>query len=100
MVISALLIGTLDFYHLIPLSATLNLTGGHKVSTKPNPLLSFSPTVVGNFPARSRAARMLLVGLINGYAASTNFIVAAVKHHCGSTNRKTALTADARTALP
>ena len=30
----AMLIGTIDFYHFIPHSVTLTLTGGHKVSTK------------------------------------------------------------------
>ena len=41
--ISAVLIGTIDFfYHLIPRSLTLTLPGGHKVSAKQNLLASFS----------------------------------------------------------
>ena len=39
-----MLIGTTDFYHCIPLSLTLILPGGHKVSAKQNLLASFSPT--------------------------------------------------------
>ena len=35
-------IGTIDFYHFVPLSLTLTLAGGHKVSTKQNLLASFS----------------------------------------------------------
>ena len=42
--IPALLIGTIGFYHFIPLSLTLTLPGGHKVSTKQNLLASFSHT--------------------------------------------------------
>ena len=38
----AMLIGTMDFCHFIPLSLTLTLPGGHKVSTKQNLLASFS----------------------------------------------------------
>ena len=37
-------IGTYGFYHFIPLSVTLTLAGGHKVSTKQNLLASFSYT--------------------------------------------------------
>ena len=37
-------IGTIDFYHFIPLSLTLTLAGGRKVSTKQNLLASFSET--------------------------------------------------------
>ena len=36
----ARLIGTIDFYHFIPLSLTLTLPGGHKVSAKQNLLAS------------------------------------------------------------
>ena len=32
--IPALLIGTIDFYHFIPLSLTLTLSGGHKVTVQ------------------------------------------------------------------
>ena len=32
----AMLIGTIDFYHFIPLLLTLTLPGGNKVSTKQN----------------------------------------------------------------
>ena len=44
--ISVMLIGTIDFYHLIPLSLTLTLPGGHKVSAKQNLLASYSRTVL------------------------------------------------------
>ena len=37
-----LVIGTIDFYHFIPLSVTLTLLGGHKVSAKENLLALFS----------------------------------------------------------
>ena len=36
---------TINFYHFIPLSLTLTLPGGHKVSTKQNLLASFSRTL-------------------------------------------------------
>ena len=39
--ISAMPLGTIDFFHFIPLSLTLTLPGGHKVSTKQNLLLRF-----------------------------------------------------------
>ena len=39
--IPAMLIGIIDFYHFIPLSLTLTLPEGHKVSTKQNLLLHF-----------------------------------------------------------
>ena len=42
--IPAMLIDTIVFYHLIPLSLILTLPGGHKVSAKQNLLASFSPT--------------------------------------------------------
>ena len=43
------LIGTADFYHIIPLSMTLTLTGGHKVSKKQNVLgVTFSHTLIQN----------------------------------------------------
>ena len=32
----AMLVGTIDFYHLIPLPVTLTLAGDHKASTKQN----------------------------------------------------------------
>ena len=41
--IPAQLIGTIDFYHFMPLSLTLS-QGGHKVSAKQNLFASFSPT--------------------------------------------------------
>ena len=37
----AMLISTIDFYRVIPLSMTLTLTGDHKVGTKRNLLASF-----------------------------------------------------------
>ena len=40
--ILAMLIGTIEFCHFIPLSVTLTLAGGHKVSTEQNLLASFS----------------------------------------------------------
>ena len=40
----AMLIGTIHFYHFIPLSLTLTVPGGHKVSAKQYLLASFSPT--------------------------------------------------------
>ena len=43
--IPAMLIGTISLYHFIPLSLTLALPGGHKVSTKHNLLASFSPAL-------------------------------------------------------
>ena len=43
--IPAMLIGSIDFYHFIPLSLTLTLGGGHKISTKQNLLASFSRTL-------------------------------------------------------
>ena len=39
--ISAMLLGIVHFYHFLPLSLTLTLPGGHKVSTKQNLLASF-----------------------------------------------------------
>ena len=42
--IPAMLTGTINFYHFIPLSLTLTLPEGHKVSAKQNLLASFSPT--------------------------------------------------------
>ena len=42
-VISALLIGTLDFYHLIPLSVTLNLTGVTRWAQSQTPCFHFLP---------------------------------------------------------
>ena len=36
-----ILIGTIDFYHFIPLSVTVTLAGGHKGGTKPSLLVSF-----------------------------------------------------------
>ena len=41
-VISAMLKGTTDFYHFIPLSLTLTVAGDYKVSTNENILASFS----------------------------------------------------------
>ena len=41
----AMFIGTIDFYHFIPLSLTLNLPWNHKVSMKQNLLASVSPTL-------------------------------------------------------
>ena len=38
--IPAMLIGTINFYHFIPLSLTLPFAGDHKVSTKQNLLAS------------------------------------------------------------
>ena len=38
-------VGTIDFYHFIPLSMTLILTGGRKVGSKQNLLASFSHTL-------------------------------------------------------
>ena len=38
-------IGTIDFYHFIPLLLTLNLAGVHKISWKQNLLASFSRTL-------------------------------------------------------
>ena len=40
--IPAMLLGTIDFYHCIPLSLTLTLAEHHKVSAKQNLLTSFS----------------------------------------------------------
>ena len=40
--ILTMIIGTIDFYHLIPLSLILTLSEGHKVSEKQNLLTSFS----------------------------------------------------------
>ena len=37
----ALVIGTVNFYHFIPLSMTLTLVGGHKISAEQNLLVSF-----------------------------------------------------------
>ena len=42
--ILAVLVGTIDFYHLVTLSLTLTLAGRHKVSAKQNTLASFSRT--------------------------------------------------------
>ena len=44
--LAAMLIGTIDFCHFIPLSMALTLAGSHKVSTKQNLLASFSPTLL------------------------------------------------------
>ena len=41
-VLPAMFLGTIDFNHFIPLSLTLTLPGGHKVSAKQNLLASFS----------------------------------------------------------
>ena len=41
----AVLIGTINFYHFIPLSVTLTLAGGHKVSNKQNLLVAISSTL-------------------------------------------------------
>ena len=35
-VIPTMLIGAIDFYHFLPISVTLTLAGGHKISTKQN----------------------------------------------------------------
>ena len=45
--IPAMLIGTIDFHHFMPLSVAFNLTlaGGHKVSVKQNLLTPFSHTL-------------------------------------------------------
>ena len=43
--IPAKLIGTIDFYIFIPLSLTLTLPGGHKISAKQNLLASVSCTL-------------------------------------------------------
>ena len=43
--IPAMLIGSTDFYHFIPLVVTLTLAGGLKVSAKQNLLASFSQTL-------------------------------------------------------
>ena len=43
--IVSMLIGTIDFCHLIPLLLTWTLPGGHKISTKQNLLASFSHTL-------------------------------------------------------
>ena len=42
--VPAMLIGTIDFCHFMPLSLTLNLLESHKDSTKQNFLASFSCT--------------------------------------------------------
>ena len=34
--ILTMLVGTIEFYHVVPLSLTLAFAGGHKVSTKEN----------------------------------------------------------------
>ena len=39
-----MLIGTIDFYHFVPLLVALNLAWGHKVSRKQNLLVTFSDT--------------------------------------------------------
>ena len=41
-----MLIGTVDFYHFIPLSVNLTVAGSHKVSAKQNLLASFSCTLL------------------------------------------------------
>ena len=43
--IPAMLIDSIDFYNLIPLSMTLTVPGGHKVSAKQDLFASFSPTI-------------------------------------------------------
>ena len=43
--IPAMLIGTIDFYHFLPLSLALTLPGSHKVSAKQNLLASFFCTL-------------------------------------------------------
>ena len=43
--IPVMLLDTIDFYHFIPLSLTLTLPGGHKVSAKQNLLASFSQNI-------------------------------------------------------
>ena len=45
-VIPAILVGTIDFYHGIPLLLTLTLPGGHKDSAKQDILASFSRTLL------------------------------------------------------
>ena len=42
--IPAMLIGTIDFYHLMPLSLTFR--GGHKINAKQNIMASFSPILL------------------------------------------------------
>ena len=42
--IPAMLVGSVDFYHFIPLSVTMTSAGGHKVSTKQDLLASFCGT--------------------------------------------------------
>ena len=42
--IPAMLTGTIDFHHLIPLPPTLTLPEGHKVSANQNVMASFSRT--------------------------------------------------------
>ena len=41
----AMLVGTIDFYHFIPLPLALPLPSSHKVNAKQNLLASFSPTL-------------------------------------------------------
>ena len=43
--IPAMLVGIIDFYHSIPLSVTLTLAGGDKVSVERSLLASFSRTL-------------------------------------------------------
>ena len=43
--IPAMLRGTIDFFHFVPLSLTLTLPGGRKFSAKRNILASFSHTL-------------------------------------------------------
>ena len=44
-VIPVMLIGTIDFYHFIPLSVTLTMAGGHTVCAKQNMLALLSHTL-------------------------------------------------------
>ena len=45
LVIPAVFIGTIGFFHFMPLLLTLTLSGGHKVRAKANLLASFSCTL-------------------------------------------------------
>ena len=46
-----MLIGTIDFYHFIPLWLTLTFAGGHKVSAKQNAFLNWSGDIWHCFEA-------------------------------------------------